>query len=201
MSGQPHDDWAHRVASIFEQSARVRADAAAVLPAAIARGGALMADALGAGRTVLACGNGGSAADAQHFAAELVNRFEGERAPLPALALTTDTSALTSIANDYHFEEIFARQVAAFGRAGDVLLAITTSGGSANVLRAIERAHERGLRVVALTGRDGGRAPALLAGGDVEIRVPAQSTARIQEIHILAIHCLCQLIDEALART
>ena len=154
-----------------------------------------LAERLRQGNKVLACGNGGSAADAQHFAAELVNRFEIERPGLAAIALTTDSSALTSIANDYAFEQVFARQVQALGRDGDVLLAISTSGHSANVLAAITTARELGMSTVALTGRDGGRMGQQLAEGDIEIRADATATARIQETHILVIHCLCDLVD------
>lgn len=147
---------------------------------------------------ILSCGNGGSAADAQHFSSELLNRFELERPGLPAVALTTDSSTLTSIANDYAFVEVFAKQVRALGQPTDVLLAISTSGNSENIVRAIRAAHERGLRVVALTGRDGGAVAAALADGDIEIRVPAERTCRIQEVHLLVIHCLCDLIDAEL---
>jgi D-sedoheptulose 7-phosphate isomerase len=147
---------------------------------------------------ILSCGNGGSAADAQHFSSELLNRFELERPGLPAIALTTDSSTLTSIANDYAFVEIFAKQVRALGQPADVLLAISTSGTSENVLRAIRAAHERGVKVVALTGRDGGAIGAALAPDDLEIRVPAERTCRIQEVHLLIIHCLCDLIDAEL---
>ncbi|MDQ5909179.1 MAG: D-sedoheptulose 7-phosphate isomerase [Pseudomonadota bacterium] len=157
-----------------------------------------MAERLGQGGKILICGNGGSAADAQHFAAELVNRFEIERPGLAAIALTTDSSALTSIANDYAFEQIFARQVHALGRPGDLLLAISTSGHSPNVLAAITAAQEIGMTTVALTGRDGGPIARQLTGNDLEIRVSATATARIQEVHILAIHCLCDLIDHLL---
>ncbi len=150
------------------------------------------------GGKVLACGNGGSAADAQHFAAELVNRFEIERPGLAAIALTTDSSALTSIANDYAFEQVFARQVQALGRRGDVLLAISTSGHSPNVAAAITAAQALGLVTVALTGRDGGRIAGQLGRDDVEIRVSATVTARIQETHILIVHCLCDLLDQQL---
>jgi len=147
---------------------------------------------------ILACGNGGSAADAQHFSAELINRFERERPALPAVALTTDSSVLTSIANDYAWEQVFSKQVLALGQPGDCLLAISTSGNSPNVVAAIEAAHARRLRVVALTGRDGGRMAAVLGVQDIEVRVPAERTARIQEVHLLAIHCLCDGIDSAL---
>ena len=157
-----------------------------------------MSEALLADCKILSCGNGGSAADAQHFSSELLNRFEMERPGLPAMALTTDASTVTSISNDYSYEEIFSKQVRALGKPGDVLLGISTSGNSENVIRAINAAHERGMKVVALSGRDGGRMADMFAEGDVEIRVPATRTARIQEVHLLAIHCLCDLIDTTL---
>ncbi|MHB1528153.1 MAG: phosphoheptose isomerase [Acidiferrobacteraceae bacterium] len=147
---------------------------------------------------ILACGNGGSAADAQHFSSELLNRFEVERPGLAAVALTTDASTITSIANDRHFEEIFARQVVALGQPGDILLAISTSGNSPNVLRAVQAAHQRGMTCVALNGRDGGLLSGALAASDVDIRVPGSVTARIQEIHIAVIHSLCDLMDSCL---
>jgi D-sedoheptulose 7-phosphate isomerase len=143
----------------------------------------------------MACGNGGSAADSQHFAAELLNRFEKERPPLAAIALTTDTSTLTSIANDYRYEDVFAKQVQALGKKGDVLLAISTSGNSPNVIEAIHKAHAQGITVVALTGKQGGKMAALLAPSDIHLCVPAERTARIQEVHLLTIHCLCDGID------
>ena len=189
---------ATRIAAHFSESASLKLEASKALAGPIARSVEMMTAALAAGGKILACGNGGSAADAQHFAAELVNRFEAERPPLAAVALTTDTSTLTSIANDYAFVEIFAKQVRALGQPADVLLAISTSGNSENVARAIHAAHERGLRVVALTGRDGGAIAGLLADGDIEIRVPADRTCRIQEVHLLVIHCLCDLIDAEL---
>lgn len=147
---------------------------------------------------VLSCGNGGSAGDAQHFSSEMLNRFEQERRGLPAIALTTDTSTLTSIANDYSYERVFARQVEALGRKGDVLLAISTSGNSTNVNRAIEAAHQCGMAVIALSGKAGGSMQALLQTGDIELRVPADSTARIQETHLLLIHCICDMVDHLL---
>lgn len=147
---------------------------------------------------IMACGNGGSAADSQHFTSELINRFEAERPALPAIALTTDSSAITSIANDYQYNEIFARQIHALGRETDVLLAISTSGQSPSIVQAIEAAHERELIVIALTGKDGGRIAQSLADGDIELRVPAEQTARIQETHITIIHALCDLIDHQL---
>ena len=158
--------------------------------------GRMMAGALATGGRVLACGNGGSAADAQHFAAELLNRFECERPPLAAIALTTDSSTLTSIANDYDYRQVFSKQVQALGRGGDVLLAISTSGNSPNVLAAMEAARAAGMRVVALTGRDGGSIGRSLSDGDIELRVAHPSTAHVQEVHILALHCICDAIDQ-----
>ncbi|MFN7097275.1 MAG: phosphoheptose isomerase [Gammaproteobacteria bacterium] len=184
-----------RVRQHFTDSIQTKIAAADILPDAIVRGAGLMVQALLDGHKILSCGNGGSAADAQHFSAELLNRFEAERPGLPAIALSTDTSTLTSIANDYSYNEVFAKQVKALGQPGDVLLAISTSGNSRNVLQAIKAAHDRGLKVVALTGRSGGEMATILSSEDVEIRVPAESTARIQETHILAIHCICDLID------
>jgi D-sedoheptulose 7-phosphate isomerase len=178
----------------FEESLAVKQSSIRLVPV-ITEASALMARCILSDRKILSCGNGGSAGDAQHFSSELLNRFERERPGLPAMALTTDSSTLTSIANDYSFEEIFSKQVRALAQPGDVLLAISTSGNSANVVRAIAAAHERGALVVALTGRDGGRIAAALAAGDIEIRVPAMRTARIQEVHLLVIHCLCDLID------
>jgi D-sedoheptulose 7-phosphate isomerase len=187
-----------QVASHFADSARLKLDAVKVLAEPIARGIELMADALRSGGKILACGNGGSAADAQHFAAELVNRFERERPPLAGVALTTDSSALTSIGNDYGYELVFEKQLRALGRGGDVLLAISTSGNSANVIAAMRAAGELGVRVVALTGNGGGRMAAALAPGDVHVCVPHKRTMRIQEVHLLALHCLCDGIDTLL---
>ena len=184
-----------RVAAHFSESANLKLHAAPALAAPIARAAGLMAEALRAGGKILACGNGGSAADAQHFAAELVNRFEAERPPLAALALTTDSSALTSIANDYGYEQVFAKQLRALGRRGDVLLAISTSGKSASVLQAVRAAREMGVRVVALTGNAGGMIGPLLGTDDVHVCVPHQGTARVQEVHLLALHCLCDGVD------
>ncbi len=184
-----------RVAAQFAESAQLKLDAAAALNAPIARAGVLLADTLRAGGKVLACGNGGSAADAQHFAAELLNRFEMERAPLAAVALTTDSSTLTSIANDYAYEQIFSKQVLGLGRRGDALLAISTSGNSKNVIEAMRVARELGVRLIALTGNGGGRMAAMISGHDVHICVPHKRTARIQEVHLLVLHCLCDAID------
>jgi len=187
-----------RIRELFDASVATKQASRDVLAEPIARAVTVMSEALRAGHKILACGNGGSAADAQHFAAELVCRFERERPGLAAVALTTDTSALTAISNDYHFDQIFAKQVRALGQPGDVLLAISTSGNSANVVEAIRAAHEQGMTVVALTGREGGDIAPLLNTNDVEIRVPADSTARIQEVHLLSIHCLCHQIDATL---
>jgi len=187
-----------RVQQHFADSIQALRDAVGPLAAPVAAAAVRMAEALRAERKILACGNGGSAADAQHFSAELLNRFERERPPLACIALTTDTSTLTSIGNDYHFDEIFAKQVHALGRPGDVLLGITTSGNSPNVLRAVEAARERGVACVALTGRNGGKLAGMLRPEDIHICVPATSTARIQEVHGLVIHCLCDLIDQQL---
>ena len=186
---------ADRIQQQFRDSAQVKVAAATAMAAPIEAAVRRMAGCLKAGGKVMACGNGGSAADSQHFAAELLNRFEKERPPLAAIALTTDTSTLTSIANDYRYEDVFAKQVQALGRAGDVLLAISTSGNSPNVIEAIHTAHARGIWVVALTGRNGGKITALLGRDDVHLCVPAQRTARIQEVHLLTIHCLCDGID------
>ena len=178
----------------FEESIAVKRNSLVLAPS-ISAAARLMTRSLLEDGKILSCGNGGSAADAQHFSSELLNRFELERPGLPAVALTTDSSTLTSIANDYSFVEVFAKQVRALGHPGDVLLAISTSGNSENVVRAIRAAHERGLHVVALTGRDGGNVAASLKPDDIEIRVPAERTCRVQEVHLLAIHCLCDLID------
>ena len=187
-----------RVREHFAESIVTKQAAAEQLADSIVAAGRLMSDALLDDGKILSCGNGGSAADAQHFSSELLNRFEMERPGLPAVALTTDSSTLTSISNDYAYEEIFSKQVRALGRAPDVLLGISTSGNSENVIRAISTAHERGMNVVALTGGDGGRMADAFTEGDVEIRVPATRTARIQEVHLVVIHCLCDLIDTSL---
>ena len=186
------------IQQLFRASIDTKQQAQAVVAEPIARRIGLMVAALRRGNKILSCGNGGSAADAQHFAAELVCRFERERPELAAIALTTDTSALTAIANDYDFSHVFAKQIRALGQADDILLAISTSGNSPSVVQAVEAAHHKGLQVVALTGRDGGRIGELLQGSDIEIRVPSDVTARIQEVHLLAIHCFCHQIDEEL---
>lgn len=187
-----------RVRDHFAESIAVKEVAGEQLAESIAAAGRLLSDALLDDGKILSCGNGGSAADAQHFSSELLNRFERERPGLPALALTTDSSTLTSISNDYSYAEIFSKQVRALGKSQDVLLAISTSGNSENVIRAVAAAHEREMRVVALTGCDGGRMADLFSEDDVEIRVPATRTARIQEVHLVVIHCLCDLIDTTL---
>ena len=184
-----------RISRQFNDSAQTKLAAMEALSPPIAQAVEAMVASLLANGKILACGNGGSAADAQHFAAELLNRFEKERPPLAAVALTTDTAALTSIANDYAFDQGFAKQVRALGQPNDVLLAISTSGNSPNVVEAIHAAHERELRVVALTGRDGGAIGPLLNDTDVHICVPSDRTARIQEVHLLVLHCLCDGID------
>jgi D-sedoheptulose 7-phosphate isomerase len=188
-------DLIQRISRQFEDSARTKLEAIEALAAPIAGAVEIMTGSLLDNGKILACGNGGSAADAQHFAAELVNRFEMERPPLAAIALTTDTSTLTSIANDYDYSQIFSKQVRALGQPGDVLLAISTSGNSPNVIEAITAAHERDMRVIALTGKGGGRIGEQLAAGDVHVCVPAERTARIQEVHLLTLHCLCDGID------
>jgi D-sedoheptulose 7-phosphate isomerase len=187
-----------RITQQFNDSIATKQAAVKVLVPHILAAGKLMAESLKHDGKVMSCGNGGSAADSQHFSAELLNRYERERPGIAGIALTTDTSTLTSISNDYEYNEIFSKQVRALGRKGDVLLAISTSGNSPNVMRAIDAAHEKGVKVVALTGKDGGKMAAQLKDGDVEIRVPAKVTARIQEVHLVVLHCLCDLIDEQL---
>lgn len=187
-----------RILSHFQESAELKMISAELLAEPIEQAIELMFTALSNGNKILACGNGGSAADCQHFAAELVGRFERERLPLPALALTTDSSIMTAIANDYSFQEVFSKQVQAFGQAGDILLAITTSGNSQGILNAVDAALERDMRVIALTGKGGGELGQKLTDADVHICVPHDRTARIQEVHLLTIHCMCDGIDAAL---
>lgn len=187
-----------RVKKHFQASIDTKKQALQSLIDPIVYAGELMVNSLVNDHKILSCGNGGSAADAQHFSAELLNRFERDRPSLPALALTTDTSTLTSISNDYNFDEIFSKQVKALGQPDDILLAISTSGNSTNVIKAIHAAHHRGLLVVALTGGSGGEIASLLNTQDIEIRVPADTTSRIQETHLLIIHAICDLIDHKL---
>jgi D-sedoheptulose 7-phosphate isomerase len=191
-------DHEARIREHFAASAELKLVAGAQLAPAIARAAEVMTTCLFADGRILACGNGGSAADAQHFAAEMVGRFERERPELPAIALTVDSSILTAVANDYAFDQVFAKQVRALGRKGDVLLAFSTSGNSSNVITAIDAAREREMHVVALTGKGGGRIGELLGEGDVHVCVPHDRTARIQEVHLTILHCLCDAIDRTL---
>ncbi len=179
----------------FEEGIELRRRMAETMPADIVRAGTALAEALRSGRKALACGNGGSAADSQHFAAEIVGRFERERPGMPAIALTVDTSAITAIANDYSWDQVFSRQLEALGQPGDVLLAISTSGNSKNILEAIQAAHARQMTVIALTGRDGGAMGKMLHPADHHLNVAHPRTMRVQEIHLLVIHCLCEVVD------
>ena len=188
-------DLISRISENFSESAHLKLQSKDVLAAPIAQAAERMVQCLKRDGKVLACGNGGSAADSQHFSSELLNRFEMERPSLAAIALTTDASTLTSIANDYDYDQVFSKQVRGLGHAGDVLLAISTSGNSRNVIAAMQAAHEAQMSVVALTGRNGGKMAEALAPSDIHICVPAQSTARIQEVHLLTLHCLCDAID------
>ena len=192
MELEPH------IEDLFHASAKLKLDCVTELKPVIAQASELMFDCLQNQGKILTCGNGGSAADAQHFSSELLNRFERERKGLSAIALTTDSSTLTSIANDYDYNQIFSKQISALGTNKDILLAITTSGNSENICTAIDIAHKIGMHVVALNGKDGGKVAAVLNNGDLEIRVPSQSTARVQEVHLLVLHCLCDLIDRQL---
>lgn len=187
-----------RIHQHFTDSAELKTQAAQVLTPPIAKAVELMWSAVTNGCKVLACGNGGSAGDAQHFAAEFVGRYERERPELAAVALTTDSSILTAIANDYGYDHVFSKQVRALGQSGDVLLAISTSGNSASILNAIEAAHSRGMSVIALTGKGGGKITSALHEADIHICVPHDKTARIQEVHLLVIHCLCDGVDAML---
>ncbi len=188
-------DPVQRVLDNFDESIQLKVEASGQLAPVIAAAAELMTNCLLNEGKILSCGNGGSAGDAQHFSSEMLNRFEMERPGLPAIALTTDTSTLTSIANDYQFADIFAKQIRALGQPGDVLLAISTSGNSQNVVHAIDAAHDRDMRVVILSGREGGQSAELVKENDFEIRVPSWSTARIQEVHLMIIHSICDLID------
>jgi D-sedoheptulose 7-phosphate isomerase len=191
-------DLVEHLRSHFEEGIELRRRMAETLPAQIAAAGEALASALKSGRKALACGNGGSAADSQHFAAELVGRFERERPGLPGIALTVDSSALTAIANDYDFDRVFSKQVEALGNPGDVLLAISTSGNSKNVIEAMKAAQARGLVVIALTGRDGGAMGRMVRATDFHLNVAHPRTMRVQEVHLLAIHCLCEVVDNVL---
>ena len=195
MSEEIKNNLEQRVKKHFFDSIQTKQKAAETMPEDIVRAIKLMHQALSSEKKILACGNGGSAADAQHFAAELVGRFERERRELPAIALSTDSSILTAIANDYSYEVIFSKQVKALGQSGDVLLGISTSGNSANVIAAIEAAHLKGMSVIAFTGKDGGKIKNILKNSDVHLCVPADRTARIQETHLLLLHCLCDGVD------
>jgi D-sedoheptulose 7-phosphate isomerase len=187
-----------RVESIFIDSIAVKQQTFSQLAEPIVLAAEKLVQSLLNDGKIMACGNGGSAADAQHFISELINRFEAERPALPAIALTTDSSILTSIANDYQYSEIFSRQIHALGREPDVLLVLSTSGQSQNIIQAIEAAHERDMSIIALTGKDGGKVAHSLNENDIELRVPSEQTARIQETHITIIHALCDLIDHQL---
>lgn len=191
-------DLISRINQNFQDSISTKQIAAEMLPEPIAVAAQAITQCILNGGKVLSCGNGGSAGDAQHFSSEMLNRFEMERPGLAAMALTTDSSTITSIANDYSYDQIFSKQVTALGQQGDILLAISTSGNSVNVNKAIQAAHDRDMLVVALSGKQGGELASLLSHNDTEIRVPSDSTARIQEVHLLVIHCLCDLIDHQL---
>jgi D-sedoheptulose 7-phosphate isomerase len=188
-------DLVSRISENFSESAHLKLQVMDALARPIAAAAERMVQCLNQDGKILACGNGGSAADAQHFSAELLNRFEKERPGLAAIALTTDTSTLTAVANDYGYEQVFSRQVRALGGAKDLLVAISTSGNSRNVVAAVQAAHDCQMSVVALTGRNGGRVGEILRPNDIHVCVPAASTARIQEVHLLTLHCLCDSID------
>ncbi len=191
-------DLISRINKNFQDSISTKQLAADMLAEPIAQAAQIITQCFLNGGKILSCGNGGSAGDAQHFSSEMLNRFEMERPGLPAIALTTDSSTVTSIANDYHYNQIFSKQVAALGHAGDVLLAISTSGNSENVVMAVDAAHDREMNIIALSGNSGGELGDRLALNDIEIRVPSNSTARIQEVHLLVIHCICDLVDHQL---
>ncbi len=192
------ENMSRHIKRIFQDSVDTKLAAMQELPDNIAQAATMISDCLMRGNKIMSCGNGGSAADAQHFSSEMLNRFELERPSLPAIALTTDTSTLTSIANDHSYQEIFSRQIKGLGQKGDILLAISTSGSSVNVVNAVKAAHSRGIGVIALTGKKGGEIASNLSDNDLELRVPGTSTARTQEVHLLIIHCLCDLTDRTL---
>lgn len=187
-----------RIITHFTDSIETKQNAMASLCELIEFAAQKIVQALLNDKKILSCGNGGSAGDAQHFASEMLNRFERERPALPAIAMTTDTFTITSVANDYHYDEIFSKQLRALGQSGDILLAYTTSGNSANVIKAVTTAHDKDIAVIAVTGKEGGTLSAILGEEDIELRVPSNSTARIQEVHLLITHCLCDLIDHQL---
>ncbi len=187
-----------RVINHFSDSIQTKQDSMSSLTEVIAFASQKIVESLVNDKKTLTCGNGGSAGDAQHFSSEMLNRFERERPALPAIALTTDTSTIASIANDYHFDEVFAKQIRALGQPGDILLLYSTSGNSGNIVCAAKTAHEKEMTIIALTGKNGGTLATVLNESDIEIRVPSESTARIQEVHLLITHCLCDLIDNQL---
>lgn len=187
-----------RIHTLFDASIIAKQNAQAAIPANIEAAGETMLRTLLAEGKILTCGNGGSAGDAQHFSSQLLNRFERERPSLPAISLASDISTMTSIADDYSYNEVFSKQIRALGQAGDTLLAISTNGKSSNIVQAVQAAHDRDMLIVALTGKDGGDISRILMPEDVEIRVADESSARIQEVHLLVIHCLCDYIDVAL---
>ena len=191
-------DLIARISKNFQDSINTKQLSAEMLAEPISKSAQIITQCFLNGGKILSCGNGGSAGDAQHFSSDMLNRFEMERPGLPAIALTTDSSTVTSIANDYNFNQVFSKQVTALGQAGDVLLAISTSGNSENVIMAIDAAHDRDMTIIALDGKSGGEMSGLLSLNDVEIRVPSDSTARIQEVHLLVIHCICDLVDHQL---
>ena len=182
----------------FTESIQTQIAATEALSTAIEQAGMTIVQGLLAGNKILACGNSGSNALAQHFCSQLLNRFEAERPSLPAISLSADSSTMTSIANDGHYDELFSKQIRALGHNGDVLLAISTSGNSRNVIKAVESAVSHDIPIIALTGHDGGDIAGLLGESDVEIRVPSSREARINEVHLIVLHCLCEIIDTML---
>lgn len=187
-----------RISRHFHDSVQAKQETLLLLSDAIELAAHKMVTALLNDKKILTCGNGGSASDAQHFSSEMLNRFERERPALPAISLGTDTSTITSIANDYQFDEVFAKQLRALGQSGDILLVFTTSGNSANIVKVVAAAHDKDIACIVLSGKSGGAVAPLLTDNDIELRVPSQSTARIQEVHILITHCFCDLIDQQL---